>query len=72
MVLVEPALAHQNWQHRKAAYLAMAVITEGCADYIATKLVTHLFTLLPLFLSHISRCECVGLGLKNYKTKTVF
>ncbi|XP_064599081.1 importin-4-like isoform X2 [Liolophura sinensis] len=58
MVLVEPALSHQKWQHRKAAYLAMAVITEGCADYIATK-----------HLNDVLQCVYKGLNDSDHRVK---
>lgn len=34
---VEPALQGQDIYAQKAAYLAMAVLAEGCADHIRTK-----------------------------------
>lgn len=43
MKLVEPALSNQDQFHRRAAYLAIAVASEGCADCMRTK---HLKKLL--------------------------
>lgn len=37
MKLVEPALSNQDQFHRRAAYLAIAVASEGCADCMRTK-----------------------------------
>lgn len=37
MALVEPALISEQPGSRRAAYIAMAVVSEGCADYITNK-----------------------------------
>ncbi|XP_054711020.1 importin-4-like [Uloborus diversus] len=34
---LEPALQHQNPHHKKAAYLAISVIAEGCSEFIRYK-----------------------------------
>ena len=39
MSMVEPALQDAKPERRKAAYIAMAVVVEGCADYITNKYV---------------------------------
>ncbi|XP_050398948.1 importin-4 [Patella vulgata] len=51
MPLIEGALANENPCHRKAGYIAMAVIVEGCADHIMNK---HLKAVL--------HCVCKGLN----------
>ncbi|XP_071092179.1 importin-4-like [Haliotis cracherodii] len=51
MPLVESGLASDKPGFRKAAYIAMAVIAEGCADYIMSK---HLKAIL--------QCVCKGLN----------
>ncbi|ESO82779.1 hypothetical protein LOTGIDRAFT_229803 [Lottia gigantea] len=51
MPLIEKALASENPYHRKAGYISMAVIVEGCADYIMNK---HLKAVL--------HCVCKGLN----------
>ncbi|XP_074644690.1 importin-4-like [Tubulanus polymorphus] len=38
--LVQPALVHSDPYHRKAAYLAMAVMAEGCSENIRNKYLT--------------------------------
>ncbi|XP_013410822.1 importin-4-like [Lingula anatina] len=42
MRFVEPALHSQNPQERKAAFITVAVITEGCSDHIRNKLMAPL------------------------------
>ena len=37
--MVDRCLKSADAPHRRAAYLIMAVIVEGCGDYIMTKLV---------------------------------
>ena len=37
MSMVEVALQDSKPERRKAAYIAMAVMAEGCADYITNK-----------------------------------
>ena len=38
MQFVQPSLASSNPFERKAALIALAVLAEGCADYIRTRL----------------------------------
>ena len=35
--MVEPILQHSDSNQRAAAFMAMAVVSEGCADYIMNK-----------------------------------
>lgn len=42
MQFVMPALNDEDAYKRKAALLALAVLAEGCADYIRNRLATHL------------------------------
>ncbi|XP_052817169.1 importin-4-like [Mya arenaria] len=51
MSMVEPALQDGKPERRKAAYIALAVVVEGCADFITNK---HLQAVL--------QCVCKGLG----------
>ncbi|KAH3769238.1 hypothetical protein DPMN_170487, partial [Dreissena polymorpha] len=51
MAMVEPALVDGQPERRKAAYIALAVIVEGCADYIANK-----------YLHAVLQCVCKGLS----------
>ena len=39
MQFVTPALNSEDPYHRKAALIALAVLAEGCADYIRNRLV---------------------------------
>ncbi|XP_033729226.1 importin-4-like [Pecten maximus] len=52
MKIVEPAVLSETASHRRAAYLALAVVAEGCADYITNK---HLQAVL----------QCVVKGLND-------
>ncbi|XP_033755786.1 importin-4-like [Pecten maximus] len=52
MKIVEPAVLSETSSHRRAAYLALAVVAEGCADYITNK---HLQAVL----------QCVVKGLND-------
>ncbi|OWF34795.1 Importin-4 [Mizuhopecten yessoensis] len=52
MAIVEPAILSETASHRRAAYLALAVVVEGCADYITNK---HLQAVL----------QCVVKGLND-------
>ncbi|XP_060081049.1 importin-4-like [Ylistrum balloti] len=52
MTIVEPAILSETPSHRRAAYLALAVVVEGCADYITNK---HLQAVL----------QCVVKGLND-------
>merc|ERR1719187_1827059 len=52
MALVEPALKSQNPYQVKGAYLALAMIAEGCADTLRTK---HLNALL----------QCISQGITS-------
>ena len=61
MQFVQPALGSEDPYKRKAALIALAVLAEGCADYIRNRLISlclepfcvesnsHLFKLLLLF-----------------------
>ena len=56
--MVEPILQHSDSNQRAAAFMAMAVVSEGCADYIMNKWVSGLAWLLRnanayLFHAHI-------------------
>ena len=35
--MVEPSLQDEKPERRKAAFIAMAVVAEGCADFITNK-----------------------------------
>jgi len=48
---IEPALTGNNIYAKKAAYLAMAVLVEGCSDYIRTK-----------YLQQFLTCVCKGIA----------
>ena len=37
MQYVQPALAHNDQFYRRAAYIAVAVTSEGCADHLSSK-----------------------------------
>ncbi|XP_069113686.1 importin-4-like isoform X2 [Argopecten irradians] len=52
MKIVEPAVLSETALHRRASYLALAVVAEGCADYITNK---HLQAVL----------QCVVKGLND-------
>ena len=56
MHLVEPALASTEIQQRRAAFIALAVTAEGCADHIRNKSVLELILNLFLFL------QCLDCG----------
>ena len=47
---VEPALSSDNLYAKKAAYLALAVLVEGCSDYIRNK-----------YLEQFLKCVCKGI-----------
>ena len=34
---IDPALIYEDHFHRKAAYIAMAVAAEGCADHMRSR-----------------------------------
>ncbi|XP_028409936.1 importin-4-like [Dendronephthya gigantea] len=51
MQLVEPALTHSNPYHRKAALISLAVLAEGCADFVQEK---HLQTVLHVVCQALS------------------
>ncbi|KAK3601657.1 hypothetical protein CHS0354_038220 [Potamilus streckersoni] len=51
MSLVEPALTSDRPGHRRAAHIAMAVVVEGCADYVTTK-----------YFEPMLDCVCKGLN----------
>lgn len=51
MQLVEPALSHSNPYHRKAAMISLAVLAEGCADFVRNR---HLETILQVVCRALS------------------
>ncbi|XP_046842759.1 importin-4-like isoform X2 [Xenia sp. Carnegie-2017] len=51
MQLIEPALSHSNPYQRKAAIVSLAVLSEGCADYIKNR---HLETTLHIVCQALS------------------
>ena len=41
MQLVEPALIHPNPYQRKAAIISLAVLSEGCAEFVRNRYGLH-------------------------------
>lgn len=51
---IEPSIQSNDNYAKKASYLSMAVLAEGCSDYIRTK-----------YLEDFLRCICQGINDKN-------
>ena len=55
-VLVEQELTSADPSHRAAAYMAMAVVAEGCADYIMSRYSRCLLAGFDASASHVTCC----------------
>ena len=55
MQFVQPALGSEDPYKRKAALIALAVLAEGCADYIRNRLASnlHLFRLICISMLEV-------------------
>ena len=60
MQLLEPALSSSNPYERKASLIALAVLAEGCADYIRNRQVMYQWGNFVL---------CTKIELSGKKTK---
>uniref|UniRef100_A0A2L2Y6J1 Importin-4 n=1 Tax=Parasteatoda tepidariorum TaxID=114398 RepID=A0A2L2Y6J1_PARTP len=58
MQYIKPAFGHPNPHHRKAAFLALSVIAEGCSEYIREKYLPSFLPIIEQGVKDPDSCVC--------------